>query len=54
MLIATLLRGAINLTQGFSLGGVAPPREYWLLAFMYGAAALAQALSDHDSTLSEN
>jgi hypothetical protein len=38
----------INLMQGFFLGEVAPPREYWLLAFVYGAPALAHALSDHD------
>ena len=40
----SLLHGAINLSQGFFLGGVDPAREYWLLAAVYGAAALAVAL----------
>ena len=44
VLIASLLHGAINLSQGFLLGGVDPAREYWLLAGVYGAAALAVAL----------
>ncbi len=44
VLVATLLHGAINLSQGFFLGGVDPVREYWLLACVYGAAALAVAL----------
>jgi CAAX protease family protein len=44
VLVATLLHGAINLSQGFFLGGVDPAREYWLLAGVYGAAALAVAL----------
>jgi uncharacterized protein len=44
VLVATLLHGAINLSQGFFLGGVGPAREYWLLAGVYGAAALAVAL----------
>lgn len=40
VLIATLLHGAINLSQGFFLGGVDPAREYWLLAAVYVAVAL--------------
>jgi membrane protease YdiL (CAAX protease family) len=41
VLIATLLHGAINLSQGLLLGGVDPAHEYWLLAAVYGVAALA-------------
>ena len=41
VLIATLLHGAINLSQDFFLGGVDPARVYWLLAAVYGVAALA-------------
>ena len=44
VLVATLQHGAINPSQGFFLGGVDPAREYWLLAGVYGAAALAVAL----------
>jgi membrane protease YdiL (CAAX protease family) len=44
VLIATLLHGAINLSQGFFLGGMDPARQYWLLALVYGAAALAVVL----------
>jgi uncharacterized protein len=40
VLIATLLHGAINFSQGFLLAGIDPAREYWLLAAVYGAAAL--------------
>ena len=40
VLIATLLHGAINLSQGFFLGGIDPARGYWLLAAVYGVAAL--------------
>ncbi len=40
VLIATLLHGAINLSQGFVLGGIDPAREYWLLAAVYVVAAL--------------
>ena len=40
VLIATLLHGAINFSQGFLLGGIAPAREYWLLAAVYGITAL--------------
>jgi hypothetical protein len=40
VLIATLLHGAINLSQGFFLGGIDPTREYWLLVAVYGVAAL--------------
>ena len=39
VLIATLMHGAINLSQGFFLGGVDPASEYWLLAAVYGVAA---------------
>jgi hypothetical protein len=45
VLVATLFHGAINLSQGFFLGGVDPAREYWLLAAVYGAAALVVALT---------
>ena len=41
VLIATLLHDAINLSQGFFLGGIDLARGYWLLAAVYGAAALA-------------
>jgi membrane protease YdiL (CAAX protease family) len=44
VLIASLMHGAINLSQGFFSGGVDPARTYWLLTAMYGAAALALAL----------
>jgi membrane protease YdiL (CAAX protease family) len=44
VLVASLLHGAINLSQGFFLGGVDPAREYWLLAAVYGATALTVAL----------
>jgi membrane protease YdiL (CAAX protease family) len=44
VLIATLMHGAINLSQGFFLGGVHPARTYWLLAGVYGMAALVVAL----------
>lgn len=43
VLIAMLMHGAINLSQGFFLGGVDPAREYWLLAAAYGAAAIVLA-----------
>src|SRR3712207_5195967 len=45
VLIATLLHGAINLSQGFFLGGMDPAREYWLLAIVYVLAALAVVLA---------
>jgi hypothetical protein len=38
--MATLLHGTINLSQGVLLGGIDPAREYWLLAAVYGVAAL--------------
>ena len=44
VLIASLMHGAINLSQGFFLGGVNPARTYWLLAGVYGMAALVVAL----------
>ena len=44
VLISTLLHGSINLSQDIFIGGVDPAREYWLLAAVYGAAALAVAL----------
>jgi membrane protease YdiL (CAAX protease family) len=44
VLIASLLHGAINFSQGFFLGGVHPAKEYWLLAAVYSSAALAVAL----------
>ena len=40
VLIATLAHGAMNLFQGIFLGGVDPGRHYWLLAGVYGVAAL--------------
>lgn len=40
ILIATLLHGAINFSQGFFLGGINPAREYWLLAAVYGLVAI--------------
>ncbi len=40
VLIATLLHGAINLSQGLLLGGLNPARQYWLLAAVYTVAAL--------------
>ena len=44
VLIASLMHGAINLSQGLFLGEVDPARTYWLLAGVYGMAALAVAL----------
>lgn len=44
VLISTLLHGTINFSQGFFLGGMDPAREYWLLAAVYGVAALALTL----------
>lgn len=41
VLITTLFHGAINFFQGFFLNGIDPAREYWLLAFVWCAAALA-------------
>src|SRR5215210_6770365 len=45
VLIASLMHGAINLSQGFFLGGVDPASEYWPLAAVYGVAALGVALA---------
>jgi hypothetical protein len=39
------MHGAINLSQGFFLGGVDPESEYWLLTAVYGVAALGVALA---------
>ena len=44
VLIASLMHGAINLSQGYFLGGVDPARMYWVLAGVYGMAALVVAL----------
>ena len=44
VLIATLFHGAINLSQGFFLGGVEGASRYWLLSIVYGVAALITAL----------
>jgi membrane protease YdiL (CAAX protease family) len=44
VLIATLVHGAINLFHGIFLGGVDPARHYWLLAGVYGVAALVIVL----------
>ena len=51
VLIATLLHGAINLSQGFFLGGVDPARTYWLLAAVYGVAALVVVVATGPSLL---
>jgi len=37
------MHGAINLSHGLFLGGVDSAREYWLLAAVYGAAAIVLA-----------
>ncbi len=44
VLIATLCHGAINLSQGFFLGGTTGSTRYWLLAAVYGVAASAVAI----------
>jgi len=44
VLIATLAHGAMNLFQGIFLGGVDPAMHYWLLAGVYGVAALVIVL----------
>jgi membrane protease YdiL (CAAX protease family) len=44
VLLATLAHGAINLFQGVFLGGVNPAAQYWLLAGVYGSAALVVVL----------
>jgi membrane protease YdiL (CAAX protease family) len=44
LLIATLVHGAINLFHGIFLGGVDPAKQYWLLAAVYGTAALVIVL----------
>ena len=43
VLIATLCHGAINLSQGFFLGGLTGSTRYWLLAAVYGLAAVVVA-----------
>src|SRR5918999_510962 len=43
VLLAALFHGAINLSQGLLLGGLDPARTYWLLAAVYGLAALVLA-----------
>jgi membrane protease YdiL (CAAX protease family) len=45
VLVATLFHGAINLSQGMFLGGLDPARTYWLLAAVYGVAALAMVVA---------
>src|SRR5688500_14452815 len=40
VLLATLFHGAINFSPGLLLGGLDPARTYWLLAAVYGLAAL--------------
>lgn len=47
VLIATLCHGAINVSQGFFLGGVTGSARYWLLAAVYGVAAIAVAFVLH-------
>jgi membrane protease YdiL (CAAX protease family) len=44
VLIATLFHGAINLSQGFFLGGIEGSSRYWLLSIVYGVAALTAAV----------
>lgn len=44
VLIATLFHGAINLFQGLFVGSMDPATQYWLLALVYGVAALVVAL----------
>jgi membrane protease YdiL (CAAX protease family) len=44
VLIATLFHGAINLSQGFFLGGMEGASRYWLLSIVYGIAALIAAI----------
>ena len=44
VLIATLLHGAINVSQGFFLAGTDPTARYWWLALAWGAAALLLAV----------
>jgi uncharacterized protein len=44
VLIATLFHGAINLSQGFFLGGIEGASRYWLLSIVYGVAALIAAV----------
>jgi len=44
VLLATLLHGAINLSQGLILGGIDGAIRYWLLSIVYGAAALVIAV----------
>jgi multisubunit Na+/H+ antiporter MnhG subunit len=45
VLIATLLHGAINLSQGIFLGTVEGSIRYWLLCIVYGVAALIAAMA---------
>jgi membrane protease YdiL (CAAX protease family) len=45
VLIATLFHGAINLSQGFFLGGIEGASRYWLLSIVYGVAALIAAFA---------
>jgi membrane protease YdiL (CAAX protease family) len=44
VLLATLAHGAINLFQGVFFGGVDPAAQYWLMAGVYGVAALVVLL----------
>ena len=44
VLLATLAHGSINLFHGVFFGGVDPAAQYWLLAGVYGAAALVLVL----------
>jgi uncharacterized protein len=44
VLIATLFHGAINLSQGYFLGGMEGVSRYWLLSIVYGVAALIAAV----------
>jgi uncharacterized protein len=47
VLIATLCHGAINLSQSFFLVGITGSARYWLLAVVYGVAAIALAFVLH-------
>ena len=44
VLIATFFHGAINVSQGVFLGGLAGATRYWLLSIVYGVAAIIVAV----------
>jgi hypothetical protein len=53
VLIATLLHGAINFSQGLFLGGIEPAREYWLLPAVYGVAVLVLVAGSRTEPVAE-